>query len=106
MARRYALLVGIAQYKTPLKNFSKTATDAEIVASVLERHGDFQNVTLVKGEVTSAQFIQALRQLLLDRAKGNDALVYFTGHGIPVVDTLPRKPKGYLATSDCAIAGQ
>jgi hypothetical protein len=56
--------------------------------------------------VTSAQFIQALRQLLLDRAKGNDALVYFTGHGIPVVDTLPRKPKGYLATSDCAIAGQ
>lgn len=52
----------------------------------------------------TGKFWQALRQLLLDRAKENDALVYFTGHGIRVVDSVVGKSKGYLATSDCAIA--
>ncbi|MEB3357615.1 MAG: caspase family protein [Synechococcales bacterium] len=106
MARRYALVVGISQYKSPLKSLSKTVTDAEAVANVLRSQGGFQDVTPLTGEVNSKKLSEALRQLLLEQAKGNDALIYFTGHGIPVIDPLMGEPKGYLATSDCVVSLQ
>jgi energy-coupling factor transporter ATP-binding protein EcfA2 len=104
MARRYALVIGISEYQSPLKPLSKPASDAEAVAVVLKKHGDFQEVTVLKGAVTSAKLIQALRTLLLEQATQNDVLLYFTGHGIPVVDPVVGKPRAYLATSDSAIA--
>jgi uncharacterized caspase-like protein len=103
MARRYALVVGISDYQSPLKSLSKTTTDAEAVAAMLKQFGDFQDVPLLKGAVTSTKLIQALRTLLLEQAKNNDVLIYFTGHGIPVVDPVIGKPKAYLATSDTIV---
>ena len=49
------------------------------------------------------KLIQALRTLLLEQAKNNDVLIYFTGHGIPVFDPVVGKPKAYLATSDTIV---
>ncbi|PSB24045.1 caspase family protein [Stenomitos frigidus] len=104
MARRYALVIGISEYQSPLKPLSKPASDAAAVAAVLEQGGDFQSVTVLKGAITNAKLIQALRTLLLEQATQNDVLLYFTGHGIPVVDPVVGKPRAYLATSDTAIA--
>ncbi|HEY9699025.1 MAG TPA: caspase family protein [Trichocoleus sp.] len=103
MARCYALVVGISEYQAPLKSLSKPANDAEAVAAVLKQFGDFQDVTLLKGSVTNTKLIEALRTLLLERAENNDVLIYFTGHGIPVVDPVVGKPKAYLATSDTIV---
>jgi site-specific recombinase XerD len=103
MARRYALVVGISEYQSPLKPLSKPANDAEAVAAVLKQGGDFQEVTVLKGAVTNTRLIQALRTLLLEQATQNDVLLYFTGHGVPVVDPVVGKPRAYLATSDTAI---
>jgi uncharacterized caspase-like protein len=103
MARRYALVVGISEYQSPLKSLSKPASDAEAVAAMLKQWGDFQAVTVLKGTVTSAKLVEALRTLLLEQATQNDVLIYFTGHGIPVVDPIVGKPKAHLATSDTAI---
>lgn len=103
MARRYALVIGISEYQSPLKPLSKPATDAEAVVTVLKQFGDFQDVTSLKGTVTSTKLIAALRTLLLEQATNNDVLIYFTGHGVPVVDPVIGKPKAYLTTSDTIV---
>lgn len=102
MARRYALVVGISDYIAPLKSLSKTARDAEAVAQVLEDYGDF-HVTRLIGKVTRDRLIRVLRTLLLQQATGQDALVYFTGHGIPVVNSLLGETEAFIATSDCRV---
>jgi len=116
---RYALVVGISQYCSPLKNLEKTATDAEAVAQVLEKYGDFVEVKrlpsrrnpqtqkreMVAKVVTGAELGQALQTLLLEQACQNEALIYFTGHGITVPGNLGQ-PRGYLATSDCEIEAE
>lgn len=100
---RYALVVGIKEYKSPLHELTKPATDAEAVAQLLREHGDFQQVELIKGQVTGSKLGKALQTFLLEQAVNSEALIYFTGHGITVTDNLELQA-GYLATSDCAIA--
>jgi WD40 repeat protein/energy-coupling factor transporter ATP-binding protein EcfA2 len=116
---RYALVIGISQYRSPLKNLEKTTADAEAVAQILEQCGDFQKVTrlparfnpdkntyeMVSRNVTGAELGQALKSFFLERADKSEALIYFTGHGITVSDHLGQQ-KGYLATSDCIIEAQ
>ncbi len=102
---RYALVAGIAKYSNPLLPLlSKTATDAAAVAEVLKQHGNYR-VTLLNGEVTAKQLADALRTLLQEQAVKNEALIYFTGHGVTGVtgvDSL-EQPQGYLAASDCNV---
>ena len=102
---RYALIVGLAKYSNPLlPPLSKTATDAAAVAEALKQHGSYR-VTLLNGEVTAKQLADALRTLLLEQAVKNEALIYFTGHGITGVtgvDSL-EQPQGFLAASDCNV---
>ncbi|MBE9100446.1 nSTAND1 domain-containing NTPase [Vacuolonema iberomarrocanum] len=103
MARRYALVIGIRNYTRPLNCLSKTVTDAEAVAKILEERGGFE-VTRLTEDVTSDRLIQAIRILLLQKAPGQDALIYFTGHGIPVMDPVLEETEAFLATSDCRVA--
>jgi signal transduction histidine kinase len=112
---RYALVIGIAEYTSPLKRLSKPATDAEAVAQRLKQHGNFQEVKLlnaevtpkgkVQGRVTRENLEQALRCFLKEQATKGEALIYFTGHGITVSESLGAK-RGYLATSDCLIEAE
>ncbi|MGE5655486.1 MAG: eIF2A-related protein [Actinomycetota bacterium] len=114
---RYALVVGICQYRSPnLRPLEKTTIDAEAVAQVLEQYGDFTEVKrlpsrlnpetkkreMVNKPVTSKELAKALETLLQEQARGNEALIYFTGHGLKVTGFFG-KPTGYLATSDCEI---
>ncbi|MEH2333359.1 nSTAND1 domain-containing NTPase, partial [Nostoc sp.] len=99
---RYALVVGITDYTNQLFNLTKPATDAEAVAQVLEAHGDFEDIAVLKGKVSTTKLAEALKTLLQQQAVKNEALIYFTGHGIPVSSSLGR-PQAYLATSDLTI---
>ncbi|HEY9603682.1 MAG TPA: caspase family protein, partial [Allocoleopsis sp.] len=112
---RYALIIGITEYQSPhLSRLPKAATDAEIVAQVLEQYGNFlvkrvpeswtPERTRKVGEkkVTGAELGQELETLLLKQATGNEALIYFAGHGFTVSDNLGEQ-QGFLATSDCQI---
>lgn len=114
---RFALIVGIAQYGTKsLPQLEKPTADAEAVAQVLEQYGDFTEVQrlpsrinpetkkreMVNQPVTAKELWQAIETLLNEQARNNDALIYFTGHGLKV-EGRSGKPRGYLATSDCQI---
>ena len=114
---RYALIVGIAQYDTKgLPKLEKPTADAEAVAQVLEQYGNFTEVQrlpsrinpetkkreMIDQPVTAKELWQAIETLLNEQARNNDALIYFTGHGLKVKGR-SGKPRGYLATSDCQI---
>ena len=100
---RYALVVGIAEYGSRhLKNLSKPVGDAEAIAHVLKTHGQCEQVTVLKGTVTTQKLGNALKTLLTQQATNNEVIIYFTGHGIAVTDVLGES-EGYLTTSDCEI---
>ncbi|MBD2773622.1 caspase family protein [Iningainema tapete] len=116
---RYALVIGIAKYDNFSPNLPKAVTDAQAISQVLYKHGRFVveplPAKLIESEnrwevtqdkkLTGKKLGQALRTFLLDKAKDNDALIYFAGHGFEA-PTLTGEPKGYLATSDCNKDGQ
>ncbi len=102
---RYALVVGITDYTNQLSNLTKPATDAEAVAQVLKAHGDFEDIAVLKGKVSTNKLAEALKTLLQQQAVKNEALIYFTGHGITVSDSLGTQ-QAYLATSDLTIVIQ
>ena len=114
---RYALVIGITQYQSSqMSRLPKAASDAEILAQVLEQYGGFDVKRLPERwnaekscfeisadkAVTAAEVGQELRTLLLDRSTKNEALIYFAGHGFTFSDTLGQQ-KGVLATSDCQV---
>jgi energy-coupling factor transporter ATP-binding protein EcfA2 len=102
---RYALVVGITDYTNQLSNLTKPATDAEAVEQVLKAHGDFEDIAVLKGKVSTTKLAEALKTLLQQQAVKNEALIYFTGHGITVSDSLGTQ-QAYLATSDLTIVTQ
>ncbi|MDZ8070747.1 MAG: caspase family protein, partial [Nostoc sp. DedQUE08] len=102
---RYALVVGITDYTNQLSNLTKPATDAEAVAQVLKTHGDFEDIVVLKGKVSTNKLAEAFKTLLQQQAVKNEALIYFTGHGITVSDSLGTQ-QAYLATSDLTIVTQ
>ncbi|MEG3931437.1 caspase family protein [Microcoleus sp. T3_B1] len=114
---RYALVIGIAQYQSSnLKPLSKAATDAEVVARVLEEYGQYTVTRLPhrwnaesqrfevaqQKSVSADEVCEALQNLLLERGTKSDVLIYFAGHGLTFFDNLGEQ-KGALATSDCQV---
>ena len=104
MAQRYALVIGISSYHRSVGNLSKPATDAQAVARCLQHHGGFE-VTLLTETLTLEALRQALKRFLLEQANGNDALIYFTGHGILSESTTGYR-ETFLAASDTEIIRQ
>jgi uncharacterized caspase-like protein len=113
-ATRDALVVGINTYSyTKFTNLSTSASNAEALAEILEKYGEFkvkrlpavkdkENNTIRVGKKTSVtltQLEEAIIQLFKPEGKNipDTALLYFSGHGL-------RKDRGvqqgFLATSD------
>ncbi|MBW3586340.1 MAG: caspase family protein, partial [Cyanobacteria bacterium 0813] len=114
---RYALVIGIAQYQSSnLKPLPKAATDAEVVARVLEEYGQYTVTRLPhrwnaesqrfevaqQKSVSADEVCEALQTLLLEQGTKSDVLIYFAGHGLTFFDNLGEQ-KGALATSDCQV---
>ncbi|WP_225901159.1 caspase family protein [[Leptolyngbya] sp. PCC 7376] len=111
---RDALVVGVNVYQNEsLKNLTSPAADAEAIAQMLEKHGDFDVVRRLPEaiddenkpvvgqslEVRLKELKQALVQLFKPEGKHipDTALFYFSGHGLR--NTLGIS-EGFLATSD------
>ena len=104
---RYALVVGISKYKSGhLADLTKPEQDAEVIAAVLNKYGQLDTkATVLKGKVTNAQLVKALRTFLEKQTVDSEAFIYFTGHGINVYDDpLADQGRGCLATSDTEIS--
>lgn len=107
---RNALIVGINPYQH-LTNLELPAKDAEAVAQVLEKYGDFR-ITRLPETINDDEKLQvgqspvsvkvlkkALIQLFKPESKQapDTALFYFAGHGLRETDGVD---EGYLCTSD------
>ena len=115
---KYALVIGIAQYESPLRLLLKAAADAEAIATLLESHG--YNVTRLPRKQTSPgqwtidttqkltheNFITELKTFLRDRAANQAAIIYFAGHGFRVTNLMTDEAEGYLAVSNSATNGR
>jgi len=115
---KYALVIGIAQYESPLRLLPKAAADAEAIATLLESHG--YNVTRLPRKQTSPgqwtidttqkltheNFITELKTFLRDRAANQAAIIYFAGHGFRVTNLMTDEAEGYLAVSNSATNGR
>ena len=115
--KRYALVIGIAEYSSSgLNKLEKPPVDAEAVARLLEKYGDFQEVKRLpenwisrdccevgRTKLTGEMLTEALKSFLLEQAANSEALIYFSGHGIPVFNSLDEEQEGFLATSDCKV---
>jgi Caspase domain len=99
---RYALVIGISQYEG-MQSLSKPASDAIAVEQVLKQAG--WRVTCLNDRVTYDALEKALKTFLERQAAGQDALIYFTGHGF-MVEESRYEQRGYLATSDCTIESE
>jgi len=99
---RYALVIGIDTNLAPLKSLSKTRGDAEAIANLFDRHGNFVEVKRLIGSVTQKQLEGALQTLLLKQAERHEVVIYYTGHGFPLVESFGKK-RVYLAPSDCRV---
>jgi hypothetical protein len=112
---RLALVVGITDYDG-LPSLTKPSRDAEAVARRLEKHGDFQVerypqqwnpdkrcYEVAQERLTGKELGRILLEFLQKCTKNSEVLIYFSGHGITVLDELGQQ-KGYLAGSDCTIA--
>lgn len=110
--KRDALVIGINKYNH-IPNLQYATADAEAISQILEQHGNFEVERLPKywnqdsnkyevaeEPLTSKELGQALREFLLGKQKGTEALIYFSGHGASVPDVLGEQ-KGYIVTSDC-----
>ncbi|MEM8504941.1 MAG: NB-ARC domain-containing protein [Cyanobacteria bacterium P01_D01_bin.1] len=100
---RYALIVGISEYKSKhLASLSKAVGDAKAIAAQLRQD---ENLTiepiLLTGSVTTKHLTSALAKFART-ATGQDAIIYFTGHGFSTTDSLG-VTRGYLATYDCGV---
>lgn len=86
------------------------------MAKILEKHGDFQEVKRLpenwisrdccevdSTELTGEVLTDKLRNFLLEQAVNSEVLIYFSGHGISVFNSLDEENEGFLATSDCKI---
>ncbi|MBD2577363.1 caspase family protein [Oscillatoria sp. FACHB-1406] len=111
---RHALIIGIAEYAS-FSRLEKATGDAEAVAQILEKYGNFDTIQHLpegwneaKGYYIAPEKLignvlgEALRTFLFERAVGQEAFIYFTGHGFKTVDILGQE-NGYLATSDCLL---
>ena len=99
---RYALVIGIDTNQPPLNSLSKTKGDATAIADLFDQYGNFVEVKRLIGTVTQKQLEGALQTLLLDQAERHEVVIYYTGHGFPLVESFGKK-RVYLAPSDCKV---
>ncbi|MEM9807021.1 MAG: AAA-like domain-containing protein [Cyanobacteria bacterium P01_D01_bin.56] len=114
---KYALVIGIDRYDN-FSNLKSAAKDAEAVAQLLEQQqyrvtrlprklvGENQWAIAPDKPLTRAGLSKELKSFFLERAKYQDVVLYFAGHGFRVSDSLTGDEEGYLAPSNATKDGQ
>jgi WD40 repeat protein len=99
---RYALVIGVAKYKSPLGNLSKTEYGAKAIADVLNQYGNFAQVHLLTGDVTTETLEDTLHELLTNSSDRHEIFICYIGHAVSVRGSFGKK-HCYLALSDTLI---
>ena len=87
---RYALVIGIGDYRYEHWNLKTPEGDAEAVAQLLKQYGQCQQVKVLNGYVYTKELEEALVTLINKQGKNNEVIIYFTpspqwggGHMLP-----------------------
>ena len=114
---RYALIIGIAEYTGSFPSLNTPVDNANAIADLLDRYGDFNQVKrlpfrrepgqsdlgrVIRKPILYDTLVQELRQFLQD-ANGSEVLIYYSGHGFTKIYPASQTPEGYLAPSDCQV---
>ncbi|MDF5723991.1 MAG: tetratricopeptide repeat protein [Rhizonema sp. PD37] len=116
---RDALVVGINQYpflkdtlESEAKHLTTPAADAEAIAQLLERDGNFRvqrlPASIIDGKLQidrnkklhAEELSQEIQKLFSIQDDRDTALLFFAGHGLQQQNSLSNKRKILLATSD------
>jgi WD40 repeat protein len=102
---RYALVIGVGENRSPLPSLSKTVGDAIAIAEALETQGDFRvDCRTLPEQLTQAALSKSIKQFVNQKAKTAEvALIYYTGHAVPVVDGFAEETEVFLAPVDCGV---
>lgn len=114
---RYALVVGISEYTGSFNSLPAPVRDANAIADLLDRHGNFDQVKrlpfrreagqkdlgrVIPKPLTCLEFTSELQQFFAD-ANGSDVLFYYSGHGFTLTSPASGVREGFLAPSDCQV---
>jgi uncharacterized protein YjbI with pentapeptide repeats len=100
---RYALVIGIGENQPPLRSLTKTVGDAKAIAQVLQNHGGFHVELLTQPKQVQCFALEtAIQTFVEQRAAGDEALIYYTGHGFPLTRAFGAT-EAYLAPGDCGV---
>lgn len=114
---KYALVIGLDQYDH-FSNLKSAAKDAEAIAQLLEQHqyhvtrlprklvGENQWAIAPDKSLRHTELGKELKSFFRERAKHQEAILYFAGHGFRVSDALTGEEEGYLASSNTLREGQ
>jgi len=114
---KYALVIGLDRYDH-FNNLKSAAKDAEAVAQLLERHqyrvtrlprklvGETQWAIATDKSLSHAELGKELKSFFRERAKNQEAILYFAGHGFRVSDALTGEESSYLSSSNASKDGQ
>ena len=104
--RKYALVVGIGQFKDPsIPRLQYAAKDAKDVAALLAdpKHGNFNpaDITLLTDEqATRGAILNAMQQIFLQAHEEDLVVTYVSSHGSPAQQDRGLGGIGYIVTYD------
>ncbi|NJN85833.1 MAG: hypothetical protein HC881_05365 [Leptolyngbyaceae cyanobacterium SL_7_1] len=78
---RYALLIGIDNYKSPIGSLAGCVNDTEILNEVLSQKYNFKVKLLSDEEATYGNIINAFQELEEQAKPGDVVIIYYCGHG-------------------------
>jgi tetratricopeptide (TPR) repeat protein len=83
----YALVIGIDEYRLPMRKLNTAANDARAVAKVLSDRYGFQVKLLLDGDATRFNILDTLSQYRQKLNINDNLLIYYAGHGYSDHDT-------------------
>ena len=114
---KYALVIGLDRYDH-FSNLRSAAKDAEAVAKLLEQSqycvtrlprklvGENQWTIAPDKSLSHSELGKELKSFFQERAKNQEAIFYFAGHGFRLSDAMTDEENGYLAVSNTTKDGQ
>ncbi|MBF0344947.1 MAG: caspase family protein [Nitrospirae bacterium] len=96
-AEKYAVLIGISNYKPPVPPLLGPVNDVMSIKDLLTKDYGFAigNIkTLSDSEATKASILQSLSELTKNTQKGDFIFIYFSGHGTSQYDSKMMIPIG------------
>jgi uncharacterized caspase-like protein len=100
---RYALVIGIGENHPPFKSLTKPIGDAKAISQVLQEYGNFRVEVLTQPkQLQYKALVSAIQTFVQQRAAGDEALLYYTGHGFPLVKDFG-ETEAFLAPVDCSV---